>query len=359
MIVVLADDLSGAAELAGAALNRGLTAEVQTVFTPKTAADVICVDTDSRSLAPSEAARVVGENARAIAAVKPDWIYKKCDSVLRGNVLAEIRAIMAATQKARAVLISANPTRGRVIRGGAYFVEGRPLHETAFANDPEHPRRTSLVAALLGDDLSDVETPDASCTEDLAQPAHALDADSLPAGGVEFFDAILAARTPTRTLATPPPVDASFASGATLLVCGSAVAWPKRTEVAARFQIPAFPLPHDGTAIAQALRTAPAVAIGIGDGPATHGLTSAALVKHLAASVKRVLAQAATRRVLLEGGATAAAVFRELGWTRLTACQPCAPGVGVLAPIGTTGLELCIKPGSYDWPEGFWPPKIP
>ena len=59
MIVVIADDLSGAAELAGAALRHGLSAEVQTVFFPDTNADVVCVDTDSRLLPPAEAARKV------------------------------------------------------------------------------------------------------------------------------------------------------------------------------------------------------------------------------------------------------------------------------------------------------------
>ena len=42
MILVLADDLSGAAELAGIAFAHGLTAEVQTELQPRTEAQVIC-----------------------------------------------------------------------------------------------------------------------------------------------------------------------------------------------------------------------------------------------------------------------------------------------------------------------------
>ena len=57
-IIVLADDLSGAAELAGIAFAHGLSAEVQREFAPATEIQVIAIDTDSRHLSPPTAARV-------------------------------------------------------------------------------------------------------------------------------------------------------------------------------------------------------------------------------------------------------------------------------------------------------------
>ena len=163
MIAVLADDLSGAAELAGAALRHGLRAEVQTGFDPTSDADVVCVDLGTRSGPVRAAAAAAAEAARLLAGARPAWIYKKCDSVLRGHVLAELRAIMEATGLPRAILIPANPSRQRVIRGGHLFVEGRPLHTTGFARDPEHPRTSSNVAELLGGDLAGVCSPDVDC----------------------------------------------------------------------------------------------------------------------------------------------------------------------------------------------------
>ena len=71
MILILADDLSGAAELAGIAASRGLKAEVQVTVGPGlflkapssglqtepcSAADVIAIDTQTRSLSPEAAA---------------------------------------------------------------------------------------------------------------------------------------------------------------------------------------------------------------------------------------------------------------------------------------------------------------
>src|SRR5688572_7435672 len=149
-IIVIADDLSGAAELAGIAFAHGLSAEVQRRFDPNCDAQVIAIDTNSRSLSSAQASSRVQKVAEQVAAASPAWIFKKVDSVLRGNLAAEIAAILSVTGLARAVLIPANPTRGRTIGGGRYFVNGVPLDQTAFASDPEHPRQSSDVNALLG-----------------------------------------------------------------------------------------------------------------------------------------------------------------------------------------------------------------
>lgn len=50
MIVVVADDFTGAVELAGVGLRYGLKAEVQTVVSPNTKAELAVIDADTRSL---------------------------------------------------------------------------------------------------------------------------------------------------------------------------------------------------------------------------------------------------------------------------------------------------------------------
>jgi uncharacterized protein YgbK (DUF1537 family) len=360
MIAVLADDLSGAAELANAALRHGLSAEVQTVFDPEAETDVICVDTDSRSLAPAGAAVAVEAVARRIAGAAPDWIYKKCDSVVRGHVRTEIRAILAATGQARAVLIPANPSRGRVIRGGHLFVDGLPLHRTAFAHDPEHPRTTSQVAELLGGDLGGILVPDLESAQDLARQAAALDAATLPCGGVDFFEALLARRGFALTSASSAPAHrpidpASAAQAATLLICGSATAWPHRRHEAEAHRIPVFSQPLPASEIVAALRLHRKVLVGIGTGPVAIGAKPAELTLGLALSAAAIMGRVAVGRVLVEGGATAAAILRTRGWTRLVACAASAPGVGTLRPFGPSAPVLSIKPGSYRWPAELWP----
>jgi len=377
MIAVIADDLSGAAELAGLALRHGLRAEVQTAFSADTDADVICVDTDTRLLPEADAARIAETVARAALAARPAWIFKKCDSVLRGPVLAEARAIARAAGAARIVILPANPSRGRIIRGGEYFVEDVPLDQTDFARDPAHPRQTALVAELLGGDLAGVETPDAETPADIARVAAAVTAATLPVGAADFFAALLAARGnatsrrvqpgpsapgTSRTTLQPPSAIPQSAVRAphfpALLVSGSAAAWPQRRAAAEQSGLPVFALPHDPAAVARALRSSGRALVGIGDGPATRGIPPATLTRQLAATVAAVLAEAAPARLLLEGGATARAVISALNWARLRAVETAAPGVGALCPVGG-GPLLFIKPGSYAWPPDVWPAANP
>ncbi|HVW19714.1 MAG TPA: four-carbon acid sugar kinase family protein [Opitutaceae bacterium] len=351
MIAVIADDISGAAELAGAALRHGLRAEVQTAFDPSADAEVICVDTDTRSLGASEAAPRTAETVRRVAEADPKWIYKKCDSVLRGNVRAELLAAMGAAGKARAILVSANPSRRRIVRGGQIFVGDLPLHDTAFARDPEHPRTTARIVDLLGGELGGVAAPDAESAADLVRHAAAVDGGILPAGGVEFFEALLrkegcqaAARGEASRDSHP----------VTLAVCGSAASWPARRDQARALGLAVFSFPLEAAAIAAELRGRGPALVGIGDGPATRALAPAALASRLARVCAEVLALVPADRLLLEGGATAGAVIHRLGWRRLAACQVAAPGVGALRPVGQDRPLLLIKPGSYDWPPEIW-----
>ncbi|HTL66147.1 MAG TPA: four-carbon acid sugar kinase family protein [Lacunisphaera sp.] len=351
MIAVIADDLSGAAELAGAALRHGLTAEVQLAFAPGVGADVVCLTTESRSLAAEDAARRVAEVTRAVMATRPRWIFKKCDSVLRGPVMAEARAVAQAAGKSRIVILAANPSRQRIVREGNYFIGGVPLAETGFARDPEHPRRSSRVADLLGGDLTGVATPDATTTSDPFGQAGAIDDATLPVGGVDFFTALLAVRCARR----PERGESVDPAGPVLAVCGSAAAWDQRREQAAALGVPAFSLPPDAAAIDRALREAGRALVGIGSGPAVGGQRPEQLLARLATALGEVIGRGAVRSLLLEGGATAAAIVSAAGWSRLSVLAAPAPGVTALRPVGAGGPLLFIKPGSYDWPAALWP----
>jgi uncharacterized protein YgbK (DUF1537 family) len=350
MIVVIADDLSGAAELAGAAVRHGLSAEVQTTFFPGTNAEVVCVDTDSRLLPAGEAAQRVAAVARRVVAAAPEWIFKKCDSVLRGPVLAEARAVAAAAGNRRILLVPANPSRGRTIRAGHYLLNGQPLSETFFASDPSHPRRTAEVKALLDGDMDGITVPDILTAGDVRFQAGILDAETLPAGAVDFFTALLMTRVRQKISRR----ESIPTSGRLLLVCGSAAGWAERSAVAQRRGIPVFALPHDVDAAASAVRASDAVLLGIGRGAQTKEVEPARLGQHLARSAAAILRQTPVERLLLEGGATAAAVIAALGWTRLRTEEVADSGVAVLRPMAPKAPLLFIKPGSYPWPATLW-----
>jgi hypothetical protein len=375
VIVVIADDLSGAAELAGAARAFGLRAEVQTAFHPATDAEVVAVDTDTRTGQPDEAARTVGTVARAVAGAKPEWIYKKTDSVLRGNVAVELRSLMAALRRRRALFAPANPSRQRIIRGGRYFVGGVPLDQTVFAADPDHPRRSADLLELLGGGADvqllaagqrpagdGIHVPDITCRADLAARAAQVDEHTLAAGGVEFFEALLArvVRRPERVGETgffrlPLPA---------LFVCGSLAAWDNGRAAQCRERdIAVIPFRADPVAWSEDLRAAldarSVACAAIGRPESSPPAGSLGFTGPLIDAVARVLRLSSVGTLLVEGGATATALIRHQGWTRFAALDSPAPGVGVLAPLASDAPRLCCKPGSYDWPDPFWPRSEP
>src|SRR6266536_1481303 len=96
-LAIVADDLSGAAESAAAFLLRTMcisvglyAAQRPPVVDARSAARVIAVDTDSRRQSPADAAASV---RAAIVACADVPILKKVDSLLRGNLAAEVGAL--------------------------------------------------------------------------------------------------------------------------------------------------------------------------------------------------------------------------------------------------------------------------
>jgi uncharacterized protein YgbK (DUF1537 family) len=214
MIGVVADDLTGAAELGAIGLRHGLTAQVIVEGEVTGSADLVCIDTDSRSCAPEEAGRRTATAVEELRQAGATWFYKKADSVLRGNVVAEMQAAMGQLGLTQNLLVPANPGLGRVIRNGCYFINGNPLDQTSFRLDPEHPRLTSNVLDLLGrsDSMAvglgvrsaplaatGLTLGEAESVEDLRAWAERCDASILAGGGAEFFAALLALREPPRS----------------------------------------------------------------------------------------------------------------------------------------------------------------
>lgn len=337
MIAIIADDFSGAAELAGIAAARGFKAEVQTWFDPRSDAEVIAVDTDTRLKSEKEAAQIAGAVAREISAARPEWIYKKTDSVLRGHVRAEIETILAGAGLQSCLLIPANPSRGRVIDGGRYFVEGVSLDQTLFAHDPDFPRRSAVVRELLGESAL-IDTPDVMSMDDLVET---VDSSVLTAGAADFFTRLIGGKVlPERTRVV--------AVKETLLVCGSLAAWDsgRVKQMKARgFEVVTV---EQG---ASAMKWPSLGKIMLAIGGLANGNASD-LTERLVDAAVSMSAGRTGIRIALEGGATAVAFIRRMGWTRLDVVPEAISGVGSLqAPNGPL---LWVKPGSYPWPEGVF-----
>src|SRR3954468_20381794 len=128
--LVIADDLTGAAEIAGIGHRFGLATRL--LRKPATAPGddsnegLLVLDTDSRSQRPADAAETVRRFVDRLREQPFDLIFKKTDSALRGPVLAEVQSLATAFAKTGALLVPQNPSRGRTIRGSRYYIDLMP-----------------------------------------------------------------------------------------------------------------------------------------------------------------------------------------------------------------------------------------
>jgi len=384
MIVAIADDLSGAAEIAGIGRRFGLTAQVQRRFSPEDGIDVVVVDTDTRNAGQDVARATVGALARELNDAGMLWCYKKVDSVMRGHVRVELEVLMNMLGKPRTILAPANPSRGRTIIGGQYRINNRPLHETDFADDPQYPIMSSLVTDVLGvsrecailalrhSDYQGHEKgiviAEARNRDDLSHWAARIDESTLAAGGADFFSAILQERSDAKL--ARPASETTGGAGPRLFVCGSASEYSRRAVRRARsLGVPVCPMPdpllghiassaplidHWAKDVLDALRAGGQALAAIPQPVVQDAELARKLSGHMAVLVESVVGRTIVKELILEGGATAEAVLARLGWTVLNVLGEYGPGVVRLCMPDRRNLLVTIKPGSYPWPAEIW-----
>jgi uncharacterized protein YgbK (DUF1537 family) len=249
-MVVIADDITGAAEIAGIAFSKGQ--EVR-LLCGTAAADSDCpmhcgtaavtttvIATDTRSMSEAEA---VAETKRITSSLLTSrvscLIFKKTDSALRGHVVAELEALMQATGCQRCVYLPANPSKGRIIRNGVYYIKevssnGQevrevPIAETAFSYDPEFPAKTSVLKERFPDaQAKGIIMPDAESEDDIRRiVAEYNDGKTLFAGAADLFSAMLGDTGNSRDSGNSNnPSKTSALASCTLILCGSTQSKP-------------------------------------------------------------------------------------------------------------------------------------
>jgi hypothetical protein len=99
-LVIVADDLTGAADTSACFAQAGLSTVIHLSGTTVPNADVLAVSTESRDLDKIAAVAAVRSALSLIIGGQPGaapwWIYKKMDSALRGHPRDELLAAMEA-----------------------------------------------------------------------------------------------------------------------------------------------------------------------------------------------------------------------------------------------------------------------
>lgn len=125
-MLIVADDLTGAADAAGAFARWGHDCRVNLRVDTGGSASVLAIDTDSRTMSASDAA---GVTAEAVRRHPGRQLMIKIDSTMRGHVRATVDAAASAmhTMPRRVIVCPAFPAFGRTVVDGVAYSGGEPL----------------------------------------------------------------------------------------------------------------------------------------------------------------------------------------------------------------------------------------
>lgn len=111
--------------------------------------DVLVINIESRHLDSSMAYEIVHNIVTKARQAGIPHIYKKTDSGLRGNVASELTALLDASGEKFLPFIPAFPEMNRITVQGIQYVDGIPLDESVYRQDPFEPVLVSYVPNLF------------------------------------------------------------------------------------------------------------------------------------------------------------------------------------------------------------------
>ncbi|MDX0451875.1 four-carbon acid sugar kinase family protein [Sinorhizobium medicae] len=325
MLVILADDLTGALDSAAPFAGRGLHTEVALALESVDAAladqpEVLVVNVKSREVSPDEARMATSDVLKHV----PDdaRIFKKVDSRLKGNIEVELDAI----RYNRALVAPAIPDFGRVVAGG---------HVRGFGvNAP------ITIAERLGRHAESALIPDTTSRDDMLA--------AVETGEAAGCDLMIGARGLAEALAHRMTGGAglplmSVPQEPILIVVGSRdpITVEQVGVLREGYAVAYFPavggrvqqeagLPAEMVTVIQAVE---------GETP----LSPSEVSVNLAASVVPAFTGRAST-LLLTGGATAEAVLARLGVSRFRLLGECMPG---MALAFADGRYIITKSGGF------------
>jgi 3-dehydrotetronate 4-kinase len=408
MLGCIADDLTGATDLAALIARQGFSVTLVTGEDWSSAAnknaDVLIVALKSRTIPANDAI------AQSVAAL--NWLleqgashiyFKYCstfDSTDKGNIGPVARALADRLGATSVPFNPAFPENGRTVYQGHLFVLGRPIQESGMANHPLTPMRDPDLVRVLArqpgmdgvglinwatiqsgpDAIRDARSArflisDSLCQADIMTLGQAFADQPLATGGSPFGAAYARALLVLASGQNSGGFKLPDKKAPFLILAGSC-------SEATRGQIAALPenIPHialdiqavmAGTQTAENLfqqaeacyqAAAPAVLISSSADPdrlaavqAEYGREkSGEVIEAILAAVAVQLHGAGIDRIIVAGGETSGAVMAALRVSALHIGPEIAPGVPWTIKTGATApLWLALKSGNFGNPDFF------
>jgi len=345
---------------------------------------VCIIATDSRSATETKAYGIYQDIMKAVLKNSDSVVFKKCDSVLRGFILTELSAMLEAMKLKRVILQPSNPSVGRCIRKGVYYIENVKIKSTAFAHDPDFPATASEIQLLLlkrsptHNQITEIHTgnihtitgeglfiPDCSTVEELITSSKLSGNERLLCGSAAFFEQVLLQKGIVSILKDQQKTSISSDF---LLISGSTHSTSRDfSNQMLKRECPVMAFPPamlqqevENTVIddwADELKVVWSkkhkLVLTISEKNISFPDSSSVLKQRMSMVVRSLVEHCDIKELLIEGGATAYSILNILNCKTLIPVQELSPGVIRMENSLFPTMHLTIKPGSYRWPEKF------
>ena len=162
LIGIIADDLTGANDTALQFHMRGcntqivLNSESPLNKTNLKIAQACAISTETRNLDLNNAyEKTKAACQKLYDNFNIEYLYKKIDSTLRGNIAVEIKAILDVVKNDAAIVVPAFPKENRCTIGSYHLLKGVPIERTELARDPKSPIYESHIPTILEKQLKE------------------------------------------------------------------------------------------------------------------------------------------------------------------------------------------------------------
>lgn len=152
-ILIIADDFTGAMDtgvkFSAVGAETKVVMDTEQDFHEEMAQEVLVLCTLTRHLPAGEAYEKIRRITERAVSAGIGCIFKKTDSALRGNIGAELNAVLDGSKGRALHFIPALPTMNRITKDGTHYIDNLPVAESVFGKDPFAPVTESYVPDLL------------------------------------------------------------------------------------------------------------------------------------------------------------------------------------------------------------------
>nr|WP_256478537.1 four-carbon acid sugar kinase family protein [Notoacmeibacter sp. MSK16QG-6] len=326
-VFIVADDLTGALDSAATFAEHG--ARVRVACTPDnltealaSPADVVAVATGTRELSESDARDVVTSVARHLAEHK-GLLFKKVDSRLKGNIAAEIDALIPSEKT-----LFFNPAVPKLDR---YCMDGAVVGSGIDAPIP--------VAGRLG---RSIKICDARTQQDLIEQLPNALGESAFAGAAGLAEALACRLWPEgiKIRQTRPTLPAMMAVGSRDPVTGG--------QIEALGNVPIVTAPNG---FCRQFPQVPLLLIRMTRG--AEEISPGTASDEFAKTLEHAYRFLSPTTIFACGGESAGALLQRLGVGQLDVDGEVMPGMPVARCIGQVHLSLITKSGGFGQPDAL------